>query len=100
MSVNKADQPTAGDSYIEEKVEALNKVFKLHEKLLESGIDAPPFYPEELSGYLNFDDIESMWTYQSYDVLRRAYVSAWVKYVQEAVGSIYYSVDDFLKHLG
>lgn len=91
------DSPTVGDGYIEDKVRALNEVFELHQRLDKAGAEPPDFYPEELYSYLDFDNMETAWNFRSYEILKKAYIAAWVEYVIDVMGEpTYYTVDEFV----
>lgn len=95
----RSGSPTVGDGYVKEKLEALDKVFALHQKLDEAGAEPPDFYPEEITGYLDFEQLETAWKFRSYGILKKAYVVAWIEYVTDVTGEpTYYTADDFLSN--
>lgn len=95
---NYDDGPTMSDDYVQDKLESFDEVLELHKKFIDSGIDAPEFYPDELDAYLNFDEVERAWAFGSYEILRREYTLAWMRRAEDTSGErLFYSLDDFLE---
>lgn len=89
--------PNVGDDRMMSLIQGLRKVFQIHRSLLNKGVDAPPYFPEEIIEQINVPSMEKAWEVQNYDYIFRVYVEAWLKYVKDIIGKdTFYDLEEYL----
>lgn len=90
-------EPTLVDDYVISQIASFTEVLNLHKLLKSKDYDTPPYYPDELDGYIDFNKSEQAWNFGSYEILKNDYTEGWIAYATQVYGvTPYYTKDEFI----